>query len=363
MGRLRYFGLLWVFFLIAVTNTINVYSQLEKSLKLDSIFQEYARENYPGMNILVQKEGEVLFSKSYGLADIQKKEEFTQHSKINLGAITRQFTAAGIMILKDRDKLTLEQSVGDILDMPDYASDITINHLLLQVSGLPFSFHDVTNITNEELLDFLHEKNQLSFKPNTRAQHNPANYALLALIIEKISGKDYRKFMEDNVFKPLRMNHTEVFKDGWFSGVKNRATGYIFNSEENDFDISEKELGNDYLRGVTGVFSDMNDLKKWLSVWKSDVLLSESSLKIAKRIKFFRNAKFFYGFGWRRGFNAGHNYLFAGGSDMGYTSFIFMHPSENFELIILHNQTSIFGLHRNAFEILNLYSDKQYEVK
>lgn len=363
MKHFRYIGLLWVFFVIAVTNTINVYSQVEESLKLDSIFQEYSGENAPGMNVLVQKEGEVLFSKSYGLADIHKKEEFTNHSKIHLGAITRQFTAAGIMILKDRNKLTLDQNVGDILDMPDYASDITINHLLLQVSGLPYSFHDVTKITNEELLDFLHEKNKLSFKPNTRAQDNPANYALLGLIIEKISGKDYRKFMEDNVFKPLQMNHTEVYKGGWFSGVKNRATGYTFNSEEDGFDISEKELGKDYLRGVTGIFSNMNDLKKWLSVWKSDVLLSENSLKIAKRIKFFRNAKFFYGFGWRRGFNAGHNYLFAGGSDMGYTSFIFMHPSENFELIILHNQTSVFGLHRNAFEILNMFSEKNYKVR
>ncbi|MFO8235589.1 MAG: serine hydrolase domain-containing protein [Bacteroidales bacterium] len=345
------------------------YAQDEAREKSEEIFLDYLYEQGPGFSITVIKDDETVFQENYGLADIESNTSVSSDIKFNMGTLTSQFTAMGVMILKDRGRINYSDEISTYLsDLPEYAKHLTIEDLLEESSGLPnFSFQRQRKKydTPEKVKGFLHTEDELSFEPGEKDDMNLANAALLTLIIEEVTEDDYSKFVQENIFEPLSMNNSEVYKGGWFYKIKNKAVGYRANGEgdENTFEAVQDIDGRNYLRGLTGLYSTSADLQKWLKAWEEDIFVEKKTLSKALRIGFIRGAKEFYGYGWRKGFNNGKKYLYQGGTGYGNTHIILKFPTENIEVVILSNQQSVFGMRAKAFELLNLFSDEEYEVK
>mgnify|MGYP006312637603 FL=1 len=123
------------------------------------------------------------------------------------------------------------------------------------------------------------------------------------------------------------------------------------------------EFPKDYLKGAIGVFSNLDDLKIWLDAWQNDTLVSGKTLNQALRLNFIRGQKNFPGYGWIKAFNNGRKYLYKGGVAHGNSHIILSVPNEKIDVVILSNQSSLFGLRKRAFELVNLYSERQYETR
>ena len=342
-----------------------IFSQNHAESKVDSILQDYYNENSPGVGVMVIKDGEVQLSKSYGYANLEDKEKATETTNYHLASLTSQFTAMAVMMLKDEGKANLDQKITEIWDgLPGYCSSVILNHLLEQTSGLPNLSYDEFYWDMKDFEDirkFLKQHEKLSYQPGKKSNNNSLNDALLASYIEKISGTSYRKFLDNRIFKPLGMENSSLYKGGLFSKISDKATGYM--RQNNNQYQPASEFEKDYYEGVTGVFSSLNDLQKWMLAWETDTLITSSTLSQAKRIGFVRGQSQFPGYGWTKAFNNGQKYLYASGIGNGNTHIILKLPRENMDVVILSNQHPLFGMREKAFELVNLFADEEYEVK
>ncbi len=349
--------------LILITPVFPVLSQTSVESGVDSILQDYYSENSPGVSVMILKNGEVQISKSYGYANLEDREAATKETNYQLASLTGQFTAMAVMMLKDEGKASLDQKITGVWEgLPGYCSDVTLNDLLEQSSGLPNLsygefYWDIKDFN--DIKKFLNQHTELRYQPGKKTNSNAVNDALMAAYVEKVSGTGYRKFVENRIFEPLGMDNSSLYKGGLFSRISNKATGYM--RQNNDQYQPASEFRKDYYEGVTGVFSSLNDLQKWMKAWDTDTLVTGSTLSQAKRINFIRGQKEFPGYGWRKAFSNGQKYLYASGIGNGNTHILLKLPTEQIDVILLSNQYPLFGLRETAFELVNLFAEQEYE--
>ena len=350
--------------LLVLFSALTLQGQNNKISQVDSILSHWYGPNAPSVSVLIMHEDEVKVKNSYGLANIDKDKEARAYTNYDLGTLTEQFTAMAVMILIESDQLKIKESISAIFHgLPDYCQAIQVKHLINHTSGLPYLkrmkfYREVAGF--DDVKKFLNNNEQLN-EPGQKTRLNPVNYALLASVIEKVTGNSYRKFVKKRIFSPLGMEDSRVYKKGWFSGVPNKSISYL---RRNDTIYENAGVFPDkYFEGAIGVFSNLNDIKKWLLAWKTDTLVSKKMLNKAKQINFFRGQKIFPGYGWIKAFNnKGSKYLYRGGIGRGSTNILLRLPEEDISVAILSNQASLFGMHRRAFELVNLYSERQYST-
>lgn len=336
-----------------------------QSEKVDEILGSYYGENTPSISLMVLKNNEVVANKTYGYANLEKKEKATFQTNYNLGTLSEQFIVATALLLEQNGKLNVKSKLSNHFQgLPEYCKQIKVGNLLNHDSGLPIlpGTKLAKDIKNEnDLLNFLHESDKLLYKPGKRSGWNSVNFALLAAIVNSKLGTSFHKYIENNIFEPLGMDNSTVYRDGWFYSVPDKAHGYL-RLQGGEFE--NIELQNDeFIPGTNGIYSNLEDMKKWISMWSTDTLLSSKSLRKVKKINFVRGQSEFPGYGWRRAFNKGRKYFYAGGISEGNTHLLLRFPSADIDIIILSNQSSLFNLRKNAFRVLNVFSDEKYEVK
>ena len=360
---LKKMNLMTVLFFLFVA--VNATGQSSSIRQVDSILGAWYGEETPAVGVLIMHQGEVQVQKSYGYANMAEKVPADEQTNYDLATLTEQFTVMAALMLQDDQRLEVETPILDIWpNLPEYCKDITLQHLFNHTSGLPVLqtdqlYNDINNF--DDLMAFLAGHEKLRTSPGKSAQPNPVNYALLARLIEEKTGESYRDFIEGEIFEPLGMRNTRVYKKGWFSSVPSKSVSYV--RRENNRYEALGEFPARYLEGAIGVFSNLHDLQKWLMAWQSDTLISRSLLNKAMRINFRRGQKNFPGYGWTKGFNGGRKYLYQGGIGPGNSHVLLRVPGEQIDVAILSNQSSLFGLRKRAFELVNLYADKEYEAK
>ena len=200
--------------------------------RIDQIVESYvANKQFMG-TVLVARGGDVLFSKGYGSANLEWAIPNTPATKFRLGSITKQFTAASILLLEERGKLKVDDPVKKYLpDAPGAWDKITIFHVLTHTAGIPnfTSFPDYRTTeavatTPEKLVARFRDK-PLDFEPGEKWNYSNSGYVLLGYLIEKISGQSYEKFLQENIFTPLGMKDSGY--DSNFAVIARRATGYV----------------------------------------------------------------------------------------------------------------------------------------
>ncbi|MEE9408490.1 MAG: serine hydrolase domain-containing protein [Polaribacter sp.] len=218
-----------LFFLYAFSFNTSQAQSLES--KIDNILSKQFKSNESGASALVAKDGEIIYRKAFGKANLELNVDMTSDNVFQVGSITKQFTSVSILMLLEEGKLSLEDEITKFIpDYPTSGKKITVHHLLTHTSGIKSytsmqSFGKVMTIDESPLkfIDFF--KNEpMDFDPGEKYKYNNSGYFILGYIIEKVSGLSYQKFIQQRIFDKINMNSS--YYGSHSKLIKNRASGY-----------------------------------------------------------------------------------------------------------------------------------------
>ena len=266
-----------ILLLIIISISICSFGQIKESQAIDSIFSDWNKADVPGCALGIIKDGALIYSKGYGLANMEYDIPNSGSAVFRIGSTSKQFTAACIVLLAEQGKLSLDNNLKSLFpDFPSYAEKITIRQLLNHTSGirdyLMISYlkglNDDDYYTDGDVMNWLTNQSDLNFNPGKEFLYSNSGYWLLGQIVKKVSGKNMADFAHEEIFGPLAMNNTHFHNDHT-QIVKNRASGYV-PSGNDDYKISMTTLD---MIGDGGIFTTINDIKKWDdSYYNSNVL-------------------------------------------------------------------------------------------
>jgi CubicO group peptidase (beta-lactamase class C family) len=315
----------------------------------DYVQIEMKRRQIPGLALVVMRGGEVIKIHGYGFANLEHDVPVTPDTVFELASLTKQFTAAAIMLLAESSKIKLDESIGKYLpSSPEHWKPITTRHLLTHTAGLPDlgnGFQDLRkeglqlNYTTAQLFNAA-KNDPVSFAPGERWQYSDVGYFLLGMMIEKASGQKYRDFLANHFFNTLGMASTSVL-DQW-TVLKNRAAGYTLRNGKiiNIRRVIQVELPSHY-----GIFSTVRDLAKWDTALAAGKVVKQPSLQqMWAPVKLNSGGSFPYGFGWSLDERRAHRMItHTGITGTEYTRF----PDEELTVIVLTN----LGRHIGTTEV------------
>lgn len=309
--------------------------------QIDALMHAYDG-NVPGASVLVLRDGNPLIRKSYGLANVEQKITATPTTNYRLASVTKQFTAASILLLAEDGKLQLDDPIRKWLPtLPDAAAAITIRQVLSHMSGL-IDYEDVIPTTmtaqlhDADVLKILESQNRTYFAPGTSYRYSNSGYSLLALIVGRASGKDFASFLRERIFMPLGMSNTVAYEEG-ISTVANRAFGY--SETDGSWERTDQSQTSAIL-GDGGIYSSLDDLAKWDAALYDNRLLRAQSLKLAfTPVTPTDDPTVRYGMGWRiTRQSSGDETLWHSGETMGFRNVIVRYPQRHLTVIVLTNR-------------------------
>jgi len=273
--------------------------------KLDSLLKRInKRHDFHGA-ILVAKNGKIMYNNQVGFAEFKKKIPLNEESVFQLASVSKQFTAAAIMLLNERNQIQLTDTVNDYF--PDFPYEhVTIKNLLNHTAGLPNYFWVAEHKwqqkkapTNSEMMKLLESSNVLRyFKPGRNFDYSNTGYFVLASIVEKVSGTRFSTFLKNNIFEPLQMKHSYVYSFENDSIKENQLDGYRLYRGWKHLKINNTV--NDAIVGDKNVYTTIEDLFKWTLGLNSGKLLSKESLDLMySKGETVYGRKVPYGFGFR----------------------------------------------------------------
>jgi CubicO group peptidase (beta-lactamase class C family) len=304
--------------------------------KIDRLMSAY-RGNVPGASVLVIRDGTIVFRRAYGLSDLDRRVAATPATNYRLASMTKQFTAAAILLLAQEGRLSLDDPIRKWLPtLPTAAAPITVRHLLTHVSGL-VDYEEIIpegqsrQLHDTDVLRLLESQERTYFVTGSQFRYSDSGYALLALIVGSVSGEDFASFLRRRIFMPLGMQTTVAYEQG-ISVVANRAFGYSARGQT--WTRSDQSLTSAVL-GDGGIYSSVDDLAKWdAALYDSRVLSTESLRQIFTPAIATEDPNVRYGFGWRMtGETVWHS-----GETLGFRNVIVRYPRRHFTVIILTNR-------------------------
>jgi len=186
-------------------------SAAEKEALVDALLQDYALTDGPGASAVVLKNEAVLYKKSFGLANLNEARTITPETNFRLASLTKQFIAMAILILVNDSRLSLDDRITKFFpEFPAYGSAITLRHLLNHTSGI-LDYESLlpdtqsVQVHDKDVLRLLSAVDTVYFKPGEEYRYSNSGYALLALIVEKVSGQSFAEFLRSRIFVPLGM--------------------------------------------------------------------------------------------------------------------------------------------------------------
>ncbi len=258
-------------------------SKTEKvSKKLDALLTQINKRNDFHGSLLVAKGGKIIYQNQIGISDFRKKDPLNKNSVFQLASVSKQFTAAAIMILYEKNKLKLTDSVGRYFPNFPY-KEVTIEHLLNHTAGLPKYFWLAEHKwkksnapTNKEMMNLFEKSNvQRFFRPGRNFDYSNSAYLVLASIVEKVSGVSFQEFAKQNIFDPLGMKNSYVYSYQNDSIPENQIDGYRLYRGWRHLKIGSTI--NDAIVGDKNVYSTAEDLLKWIEGLNSGKLISKKS--------------------------------------------------------------------------------------
>jgi CubicO group peptidase (beta-lactamase class C family) len=308
----------------------------DPSAQIDELMRSY-QGAVPGASVLVVRDGLPVIRRAYGLGNLEARISASPATNYRLASMTKQFTAASILLLAQDGRLTLNDPVRKWLpSLPAAANDITLRHLLTHTSGL-VDYEDLMpegttqQLHDSDVLHLLEQENRTYFAPGTQYRYSDSGYSLLALIVGRCSGKDFATFLRERVFRPLGMQNTVAFEEG-VSTVANRAYGYSLVNDS--WKRTDQSLTSAVL-GDGGIYSSIDDLAKWDAALYDNRLLGQDSLRsaFAPATKT-DDPAVQYGYGWRI---TGES-LWHSGETMGFRNVIVRYPKQRLTVVVLTNR-------------------------
>jgi CubicO group peptidase (beta-lactamase class C family) len=308
----------------------------QDAARMDQIVQSYVTSEHFTGTVLVARGAQVVFSKGYGSANLEWNIPNSPNTKFRLGSVTKQFTAASILLLEERGKLSVSDPVKKYLpDAPAAWDEITIFNLLTHTSGIPnfTGFPDYAKLeplatTSEAVVARFRDK-PLDFQPGEKYSYSNSGYALLSYLIERITGGAYEKFLQENIFTPLGMKDSGY--DSNSAVIPRRASGYVFG--RNGFE-NASYVHMTVPQGAGAIYSTAEDLLKWEQGLFGGKVVSAASLQ-----KMTTPFKSNYAFGLQVDNAGGHKVVEHGGAISGFLTELAYYPDDKLTVVVLENAT------------------------
>lgn len=304
--------------------------------EIDVLMERYEGD-MPGASLLVVRDGKSVVRRSYGQSNLEDRIATTPETNYRLASVTKQFTAVAILLLIQDGKFTLDDPMKKWLpSLPSAVDSVSITDLLTHTSGI-IDYEDVipagtvAQLRDADVLRLLEPQDSVYFKPGVSYRYSNSGYALLALIVERASGKSFAAFLRERIFLPLGMNHTVAYEEGT-STVSNRAFGYTMKDgvwTRKDQSTTSAVLGDG------GIYSSIDDLAKWDAALYDSRLLSDDFRRLAFTPHTATDrADVKYGFGWR----ITGEILWHSGETVGFRNVIVRNPSRRLTVVMLTNR-------------------------
>ena len=361
-----------VFFLVLV----GVASAQVSASQIDAIFAPLKSSSAPGAAVLVVRNGKAVFRDGYGVADLGTRRLIDSQTDFRLASFTKQFTATCIMLLVHDGKLHYDDHLTDVFpEFPEYGKSITIRNLLNHTSGLP-DYEDILikqypsappdqipQILDAGVLKSLEQQTAGQFVAGSKWQYSNSGYAVLAMIVEKVSGKPFGQFLHDRIFAPLKMSNTLAYEKGK-NEVPHRAFGHT-KQKDGTWQQTDQSPTSAVL-GDGGIYSSIDDLEKWDRALREHTLLTEAEMQPALTAvqtssgpaKVQNGKPVSYGFGWFLDPYRGHRRMHHDGETIGFRTTIQRFPDDTLTVIVLANRADI-DPEALALKVADLYLQKQ----
>lgn len=321
-------------------------AQVKENHAIDSLFLEWNKPDVPGGALGVIQDGKLIYSKGYGIADLEHDIEITPSSVFYIGSVSKQFVTFSILLLEEQGKLDLDHKIQKYLpDFPEYNAPLTIRHFIHHTSGvrdyLTLMYlkgrNYLDNTDEDEVYALIKRQEELNFTPGEKHLYSNSCYFMLAMIIEKAAGQSLKEFAYKNIFQPLGMKNT-LFYDDNTDLIKNRVFSYSKKQNENGFNNLIMRFD---LVGSGGVYSNIEDLFLWDQNFYNNKLGKGGQAIINKMHEegLLNNGKSGgYAFALNNRTYKGLKMVNHGGSLAGYRTELMRFPDEKFSVILLANR-------------------------
>jgi CubicO group peptidase (beta-lactamase class C family) len=327
--------------------------------QIDALFTAITSPSEPGMAVLIRRDRRTVFKRAYGSRDLRSGLPIQTDTNFRLASMTKQFTAMAVLLLIHDGKLHYEDVLTRVLPgFPAYGHAITIRMLLNHTSGIR-AYEDVLKreypnradreipqVTDADVLAWMKQETSTKFPAGTQWDYSNTGYVLLGAIVEKVSGMPFGNFLEQRIFRPLKMNNTVVYEYGK-NRVRKRAYGYARVGTrwmEADQNPTSATLGDG------GIYSSVDDLEKWDEALSRNSLLSADEFQPAVTPVLLPGGQLplgpdghplAYGFGWLLDPYRAHRTMSHRGGSTGFRTDIERFPDDKLTIIILCNRTDI----------------------
>ena len=312
----------------------------------------------PGAAVLVVQNGKTIFQRGYGVASLKTHQKIDTETNFRLASVSKQFTAAAIMLLVHDGKLSYDDCLTNVFpEFPAYGRAITIRNLLNHTSGLPdyedlmpakyreTEKEEVLQIHDAEVLKLLESQSAAKFAAGSKWEYSNSGYVVLAMIVEKVSGQSFREFLQKRIFAPLGMTHTIAYEKGK-NQVFHRAYGYARKASgwrEHDQSATSATLGDG------GIYSSITDLQKWDEALRLHTLLTDEEMRPALTPVVPAHGQPYnpegrpaaYGFGWFLNPYRNHKRMWHYGETVGFSTAIERFPDDQLTVVVLCNREDL----------------------
>ena len=304
--------------------------------QIDRLLAPYRGDGVPGIALAVIRNGEAALVRTHGCADLGSAIPVLPETNFRLASLTKQFTAACIMMLAERGCLDLDARLPELFgDFPAFGREIRLRDLLQHSSGL-IDYESVIGpnfagqLSDRDVFRIVRESGRTDFEPGSKFRYSNTGYALLAVLVEEASGTGFARFLSDNIFAPLTMGGTVAFELGK-SNVEKRALGYTVAADGRAV-LSDQDATSAVL-GDGGVYSSLVDYMKWDDALYTDALLPSTLLE-AMWVPGIGH----YGYGWRIDTFEGRRRLHHEGFSCGFQNHVMRFPEERLTVLVLSNR-------------------------
>jgi CubicO group peptidase (beta-lactamase class C family) len=347
---------------------ISLSAAVDRGKQVDELVSGLVSKDSPGAAVLVVNHGKVAVERGYGVIDLRSRQPIDEHTNFRLASLTKQFTAMAIMLLVKDGKLRYEDHLTDIFpDFPAYGREITVRNLLNHTSGL-LDYEDLMapadpgkpvqeqQIKDAAVLQLLKRQTRTKFPAGAKWDYSNSGYVVLAMIVEKISGNSFGRFLHDRIFEPLHMSNTVAYERGR-NEVAQRAYGHdkVDGSwQENDQSTTSATLGDG------GVYTSLADLVKWDAALQNHTLLTKSEMAAALTpvhapgVEEPDGHPAQYGFGWFLNSYKGHRRMWHYGETVGFRTAIQRFPDDGLTVVVLCNRSDLSAIWL-SLKIADLY--------
>lgn len=316
-----------------------------KQAEVDSVFKNWDSYTTPGCAVDVTVEGRRHFSEAYGMADLEHQIPNTTSTIFEAGSVSKQFTAAAVVVLKLEGKLSLDDDIREYIpDVPDYGETITIRHLLTHTSGLrdwgsvaAISGWGRSNRTHshEHVLDIISRQQELNFEPGEYYSYSNSGYNLAAILVDSLSEHSFAEFSDEYIFEPLGMNDTE-WRNDYTRIVEGRSSAYTAQSDS--FSINRPI---EHVHGNGGLLTTVSDLNTWNEAMRTGRLAGQEFVELMHKFGVLNNGRTInYALGLREGTDNGVPFINHTGATSGYRAFLGRYPEQELSVALLCNVTN-----------------------